>query len=389
VPTRTRATSPVVLFLSASVGEGHTAAAQAVSSALIERMPGATCEVVDSYRYASNVFHRVASNGYIGIVKLLPQLYKFAYDQAERATKISAFKTWLHRYTALNLRQFVTELQPDVVVCSHAFPCGVMAQYKREFADAPPVVGIVTDFVVHPFWIHRNIDRYAVATAAMRQTLVARGVAPNRIVVTGIPIDCRFAHATSKRRARLEIGVAPDVTTLLLMGGGLGIGPLEKALVSIDRLKPHVQTVVVVGKNKSLERRLRDVARTLHHRVKVAGFVENVYQYMRAADILVSKPGGLTSSEALVTELPIIMLKPLPGQEERNTRYLEERGVGIRVDRSRELTAALEKLLASPGALEKMRRSARGLAHPEAAQSVASIIEGLYSRRRAEVGQLY
>jgi processive 1,2-diacylglycerol beta-glucosyltransferase len=378
---RSRAASPTVLFLSASVGEGHTAAAQAVSSALVERMPAAKCEVVDSYRYASNVFHRVASNGYIGIVKLLPQLYKFAYDQAERATKISAFKTWLHRYTALNLRQLVSELQPDVVVCTHAFPCGVMAQYKREFADAPPVVGIVTDFVVHPFWIHRNIDRYAVATAAMRQTLVSRGVPPNRVVVTGIPIDCRFAHATTKRRARQLIGIAPDVTTLLLMGGGLGIGPLENALIAIDRLKAHVQTVVVVGKNKNLEKRLKDVAKGLHHRVKVAGFVENVYDYMRAADVLVSKPGGLTSSEALVTELPIIMLRPLPGQEERNTRYLEERGVGIRVERSRELTEALERLLKSPAALEKMRHSASGLAHPEAAQSVASMIEGLYGRR--------
>ena len=363
---RSQAASPVVLFLSASVGEGHTTAAQAVCSALGERLPGALCEVVDSYRYASTVFHRVASNGYIGMVKVLPQLYKVVYDQAERATKVSAFKSWLHRYTALNLRQYVAELRPDVVVCTHAFPCGVMAEYKREFADAPPVVGIVTDFVVHPFWIHRNIDKYAVATTAMRQTLVSRGVAPNRVVVTGIPIDSRFAQATTKRRARSRIGVAQDMTTLLLMGGGLGIGPLENALVAIDRLRAPVQIVVVVGKNKSLERRLRAAAKNLHHRAKVVGFVENVYDYMRAADILISKPGGLTSSEALVCELPFVMLRPLPGQEERNTRYLEERGVGIRV--------------------ERLRRNARSLAHPDAACSVAAIIDGLYGRHRQATG---
>jgi processive 1,2-diacylglycerol beta-glucosyltransferase len=382
---RARASAPTVLFLSACVGEGHTAAAQAVSTALLERLPDARCEVVDSYRYASNVFHRVASNGYIGIVKLLPQLYKFAYDQAERATKISAFKTWLHRYTALNLRNYVSELRPDVVVCTHAFPCGVMSEYKREFADAPAVVGVVTDFVVHPFWIHRNIDRYSVATAAMRQTLVSRGVMPSRVVVTGIPIDARFATQTSKRRARQVIGVAPEATTLLLMGGGLGIGPLENALVAIDRLDAPVQTVVVVGKNPSLERRLREVAKTMRHRVKVVGFISNVYDYMRAADVLVSKPGGLTSSEALVAELPIIMLRPLPGQEERNTSYLEERGVGIRVERSRELTRALDRLLGSPSLLERMRRNARGLAHPDAAGAVASMIESLHDRRLMQV----
>lgn len=382
-----RTGSPVVLFLSASVGEGHTAADQAVSSALLARRPQAQCEVVDSYRYASNVLHRVASNGYIGMVKLLPQLYKYIYDQAERATKVSAFKKWLHHYTALNLRQLVAELQPDVVVCTHAFPCGVMAEYKREFEDAPPVVGIVTDFVVHPFWIHRNIDRYAVATAAMRQTLVARGVSPQRILVTGIPIDNRFARPMAKHRARQILGIAPEVTTILLMGGGVGIGPLENALLAIDRLHYRLQTVVVVGKNASLERRLREVATKLHHRVKVVGFIPNVYDYMRAADVLVSKPGGLTSSEALVAELPLIMLRPLPGQEERNTRYLQERGVGIRVDRSRELTVALDRLLASPELMERMRRHARGLAHPDAAETVAGVIEDLYERHAVRANE--
>jgi processive 1,2-diacylglycerol beta-glucosyltransferase len=380
---RARGSRPTILFLSACVGEGHTAAAQAVSAALLERVPDARCEVVDSYRYASNVFHRVASNGYIGIVKLLPQLYKFAYDQAERATKISAFKTWLHRYTALNLRHFVSELQPDVVVCTHAFPCGVMAEYKREFSDAPAVVGVVTDFVVHPFWIHRNIDRYSVATAAMRQTLVSRGVSPHRVVVTGIPIDPRFGVETGKRRARQLIGLAPDATTILLMGGGVGIGPLENALIAIDRLSASLQTVVVVGKNPALERRLRDVARDVHHRVKVVGFIPNVYDYMRAADVLVSKPGGLTSSEALASGLPMIMLRPLPGQEERNTCYLEERGVGVRVERSRELTRTLERLLSSPSLLERMRRNAQTLAHPDAASAVAAMIDSLCDRTAA------
>ncbi|MDQ6781026.1 MAG: glycosyltransferase, partial [Candidatus Eremiobacteraeota bacterium] len=253
----------------------------------------------------------------------------------------------------------------------------------REFSDAPPVIGVVTDFVVHPFWIHRNIDRYAVGTMAMRQTLVARGVLPQRVMVTGIPIDSRFARATSKRRARQIIGVGSDKTTILLMGGGLGIGPLESALLAIDRLEDDVQTVVVVGKNPALERRLREVAHNLQHRVRIVGFIQNVYDYMRAADVLVSKPGGLTSSEALATELPIIMLKPLPGQEERNTRYLEDRGVGIRVERSRELTATLAKLLAEPALIDRMRRSTRALAHPEAATTIAGVIESLYERRLA------
>ena len=365
------------MFLSASVGEGHTAAACAVRSAVLERIPDAACEVVDSYQYASQVFHRVASNGYIGMVKMLPQLYKYIYDQAERATKVSAFKAWLHHYTAVNLRQFVTSFAPDVVVCTHAFPCGVMAEYKREYADAPPVVGIVTDFVVHPFWIHKNIDRYAVATVAMRQALMARGVPAERIKVTGIPIDRHFAQLQSKADARRSIGIDPDRTTLLLMGGGLGIGPLEKALVRIDGLHHDLQTLVVVGKNQRLEQRLADAARGMTKPVKVTGFVPNVYEFMRAADVLVSKPGGLTSSEALAAGLPVVMLRPLPGQEERNARYLQESGVGVRVQTSRELPDVLDRLLSDPGRLARMSASAQRLAKPHAADAVTEILERL------------
>jgi processive 1,2-diacylglycerol beta-glucosyltransferase len=359
------------------VGEGHTAAACAVRQAVKERMPDMQCEVVDSYRYASQVFHRVASNGYIGMVKMLPQLYKYIYDQAERATKVSAFKSWLHHYTALNLRQHVTELDPDVIVCTHAFPCGVMAEYKRAFADAPPVVGIVTDFVVHPFWIHRNIDGYAVATPAMRQALIARGVYPECVSVTGIPVDERFGIPQSRADARRAIGVDPNRTTILLMGGGLGIGPLEKALARIDQLERDLQIVVVVGKNLRLEHRLAEAARWMRKPVTVVGFVPNVYEYMRAADILVSKPGGLTSSEALAAELPMVMLRPLPGQEERNARYLQESGVGLRVQTSRDLTETLERLLANPQRLARMRAVAKTLAKPHSAAAVAGMIDRL------------
>jgi len=366
-----------VLFLSASVGEGHTAAAQAVSNALQAGRSEYDCEIVDSYRYASEVFHRVASNGYIGMVKVLPQLYRVIYEQAERATQVSAFKKWLHRYTALNLRQYVAQLMPDAIVCTHAFPCGVMSEYKREFSDAPAVVGVVTDFVVHPFWIHRNIDAYAVATSAMRQTLISRGVRPDRVTITGIPIDERFGLRSDRAALRRALGLAPDRITLLLMGGGVGIGPLEKAIVGIDRLAHDVQTVVVVGKNPALERRLSETARTLTHPVKVAGFVDNVFEYMQAADVLVSKPGGLTSSEALATELPMLMLRPLPGQEERNTRHLEAGGAGIRVQNARELVHALDYLLSNASALTAMRARARMLAKPDAARSVADIIKQL------------
>ncbi|MGA8533787.1 MAG: hypothetical protein WB615_06745, partial [Candidatus Tumulicola sp.] len=174
------------MFLSASVGVGHQSAANAVCSALRAIDPDLESHVVDSYKYAALVVSRVVSDGYLQMVKTIPQMYRYIYNRAERATEVGPFRTWAHQFTAGNLRPLLLRERPDVVVCTHAFPCGAMAEYKRLFDDAPPVVGIVTDFAVHAFWIHQNIDGYAVATEAVRDVMIARGVAPERVVASGI-----------------------------------------------------------------------------------------------------------------------------------------------------------------------------------------------------------
>ena len=146
--------------------------------------PSIETQTVDSYKYAASVFSKVVADGYIGMVKTVPQVYSFIYDRAERATHVPKFRRFVSQYTAANLRRLVDERKPDIVVCTHAFPCGVMAEYKRQFDPDLPVVGIVTDFVVHPFWIYTNIDAYSVATPEMRATLAGRGVLPERILLS-------------------------------------------------------------------------------------------------------------------------------------------------------------------------------------------------------------
>src|SRR5579872_2623075 len=153
------------------------AAAAALRAELEREDRGFESSVVDSYKYAASVVSRVVSIGYLGMVKTIPQMYRFLYNRAERATEVGPFRTWVHQFTAGNIRSLVREYAPDVVVCTHAFPCGVMAEYKKLFADAPPVFGVVTDFAVHAFWIHTNIDGYGVATDETREILAARRAA--------------------------------------------------------------------------------------------------------------------------------------------------------------------------------------------------------------------
>ena len=362
---------------------GHTAAAGAVRTALAQIDPGIETQTVDSYKYAASVFSKVVADGYIGMVKTVPQVYSYIYDRAERATHVPHFQLFVSQNTAANLRKFVEERKPDLVVCTHAFPCGVMSEFKRQFDPTLPVVGIVTDFVVHPFWIYTNIDAYSVATPEMRAALMSRGVLPERILISGIPVDPRFAEPRLPPVAlRAELDLPQDRRIVLIMGGGVGIGPLDKMMRALDRVEVPLAAAVIVGRNKRLERRVIAAAEHTSYPLRVFGFVNNVFDYMHASDVLLSKPGGLTSSEALAARIPMILVKPLPGQEERNTRYLVTRHAAVRARGEQQLGAAVTEVLTSPERRAQLSASIDALRHPDAALRVAERIVELLSRPR-------
>ena len=374
---------PRILFLSAAVGVGHTTAAHAVRDELLARDPSIETLTVDSYRYAASVFAKVVADGYIGMVKTVPQVYGYLYGRVERAKNVPSARRFVNRYTAANLRALVERTRPDLVVCTHAFPCGVMAEYKRQFAPHLPVVGIVTDFVVHPFWIYPNVDAYAVATPQMRDSLVARGVARDRVVLSGIPVDARFGCARLEKDAlRRELGLPRDRHLVLIMGGGVGIGPLDKMMRALGNVDVPLAAAVIVGRNGRLERRVLAAAERTAYPLRVFGFVENVFDYMHASDVLVSKPGGLTSSEALAARLPMVLVRPLPGPEQRNTDYLIERDAAIEVRGEQQLAAVVAEILTSPQRRSELHRRMESLRRPEAAALVADRIANLLETAR-------
>lgn len=325
----------------------------------------------------------MVSDGYIQMVKTIPQMYRYIYDRAERATAVGPFRTWAHQFTAGNLRPLVQRERPDVVVCTHAFPCGAMAEYKRLFADAPPVVGIVTDFAVHGFWIHTNVDGYIVANEAIRDRMVARGIAPASVVAAGIPVRPEFAAPVRDRsRLRERLGLPLDRHVVLLMGGGLGIGPLERMMGALEGVPEPIVAVVIAGRNKRMERRVLAAAESVRYPVRALRFVDNVFEYMHAADVLVTKPGGLTAAEALVAHLPMVLCKPLPGQEERNARILCEAGAAVRSRSVRDLAEAVTGVLAPGTRRERTIGAAKRLARPGAAAEAAALVAGLVRLRK-------
>ena len=350
------------------------AAAGAVRAALLERDPHTNAQIVNSYKYAASIVSSVVSNGYLGMVKTIPQMYRFIYARAERATEVGPFRNWTHQFTASNLRPLIERTKPDVVICTHAFPCGVMSEYKKEYSDSPPVIGVVTDFAIHSFWIHRNIDGYAVATEEMRNALVARGVDPASVIVSGIPVSASFGAKPADRAAlRDALGMPQDRFSVLLMGGGLGIGPLEMMMRALDEIDAPLSATVIVGRNTRLHNRILEAAQRIRYPARVLSFVDNVYDYMHASDVLVTKPGGLTSAEALVAGIPMVLVKPLPGQEERNTRYLVERKAALRAKGQADLSRKLAHFLKNSGERETMLDSIGRLAKSHAADDVAQL----------------
>jgi processive 1,2-diacylglycerol beta-glucosyltransferase len=345
--------------------------------------PHVHTRIEDSYEYAALVVSRVVANGYLRMVKTIPQMYRYIYDRAERATEVGRVRAWAQAFTAENLRPLMVRERPDAVVCTHAFPCGAMAEYKRRYSDAPPVTAIVTDFAVHGFWIHRNIDRYVVATQEMRRALLARGVLPRAVAVTGIPIRPEFARraeAISALRERLDL--PQDRAVALLMGGGLGIAPLERMLRELNDVRTPLAAVVMAGRNARAERRLKETAESVGYPVRALRFVDNVYDYMHAADVLVTKPGGLSSAEALAARVPMVLCKPLPGQEERNARVLVSAGAALPAVKPGELAKTVESVLQLPALRERMQDAAGRLARPDAANAAASLIARLVEDRK-------
>jgi len=364
------------------VGVGHVSAANAVAAALRDGAPYAQTTVVDSYEYAALVVSRLVSNGYLRMVKSIPQLYRYIYTRAERATEIGRFRTWAHQFTATNLRPLMLRQRPDVVVCTHAFPCGAMAEYKSLYADAPPVVAIVTDYAVHGFWIHENVDHYVVATDAMRDALAARGVDRRDVSVSGIPIRPEFgAPAPPRELLRDRLHLPRDRYVALMMGGGLGMAPVERMLGALKAIALPLAAVAIAGRNARIVPRVSAAAESVAYPVRALGFVENVYDYMHAADVLVTKPGGLTAAEALAAGIPMVLCKPLPGQEERNARFLVEGGAAVRSRHLRDLPAIVERLLRDPDKRDQMIASGRALARPNAARDAAGTIVRLAGRR--------
>lgn len=366
-----------VLVLSASIGGGHVACAQALEAAFLER--GAEARHVDLLEHTAMPFRRLYRQAYFDLVRNVPDLVDWLGRRMDRRptealTLQRRLRARVVRMLSYELPRIIDRFAPHALVHTHFLGPEVMAGRVRRRAPLPQAE-VITDFFAHSLWLQPGIARYFVAIEEVKVHLVSAGVDEYRVRVTGIPVDPAFARLPERSEARSRLGLAEDRDVLLLMAGGLEGDDLAAVLDQLRRLRWPLDVEVVTGRSQKLNRVAERYAEPDGPvRVRVHGFVTDVPLRMAAADIVLTKPGGLTSSEALAAGLPLLLVSPYPLHEEANATVLLENGAALRVEPVSTLGFKLRRLLEERHRLEAMRAAARRLGHPDAAHRVADAV---------------
>ncbi len=359
-----------VLILSASAGAGHLRAADAVARALAVEAPDVRVRTLDVLELASRAFRTAYSKWYLTLVDRAPALWGYLYDRLDRPARHPlGLRRVLDHWNTRRLREDVAALDPDAIVCTHFLPADVLAAEKRKRRVRARLGVVVTDADVHRLWMHHGVTRYFVARDDAAALLRSAGFDPATIEVSGIPIDPRFTLPADRAALRRKHGLPEKGAVVLVLGGGFGVGPIQEMARQVEAARTPACVVVVAGRNEALKRSLE---RAAGPRTRVVGFTTEMHEWMAASDLLVTKPGGLTTSEALARGLPMVLVNPIPGQEQHNADALLECGAAVRAHAHGILGFKIDALLSDARRLEQMRAAALRAARPDAARRIAA-----------------
>jgi processive 1,2-diacylglycerol beta-glucosyltransferase len=357
-------------------------AAEAVEGTLRLIVPDAYVESHDILKFTNAVFRRLYGQAYLDLVNRLPHVVGYVYDwldQPSRTRKNAGDRLRL-AVEKLNLKkfeEFLTSQPWDLVINTHVLPAELIATLRRDGTLKVPQLTVCTDFETHRLWVNQPCERYFTATEEGAEYLKHWGVPAADIEVSGIPVVPPFSQPADRAACLAKHELSGDRPVILQLCGGFGVGPVEAIYQRLLELPQGLQLVIVCGRNEELKSALARISVPERHRVKLMGFTREVDELMACADLIVSKPGGLTTSEALARGVPMAIVNPIPGQESRNSDYLLENGAGIKINHPALLPMKLSRLLDDPDHLARMRENARRLGHPQAAFDVVRRSLGL------------
>jgi processive 1,2-diacylglycerol beta-glucosyltransferase len=361
-----------VLIVTASYGSGHNVAAGCLAAAFEREKAQVT--VVDHFREMVHpLFDRSSRAVYHTLLRRAPFLWGLGYSLGDWMASDSVLTLGVTRLGTRRLGALLEHLAPDLVVTVHATPAVAISSLARLGARVPPHTTVVTDFVAHSQWIARHIDRYCVADPEVRHELIARGISAERILVTGVPVRPEFAEPVAPAAAREALGLSMRAPVVLAMAGSQGeLGRLPDVARALAAMRRPLQGVVVAGHEPLLKAMLSRL--TEGTTIRTLGYAEDVRRLMAAADILVTKAGGMTLAEAMAAEAPLLLYGSLPGQERRNERFAARAGIALVARHHLELAPLLERAFDEPELLERLRARMRRLRRPDATRRIVSAV---------------
>ncbi|MBQ9377215.1 MAG: UDP-glucuronosyltransferase [Schwartzia sp.] len=370
----------VFLIVAASIGSGHMKAAEAVADALKIKYPDARVHTVDFTGWCVSWATALMKSCYLFMLRFIPNLYEVMYRFAGGRKGGLSMQSLVSALTSRDIASLVRKYRPSAVICTHPFPAGATSWRKERHPDEFLFATVITDYSVHQMWVYPNADCYFVARESMKSDLIAAGLAEERIFVTGIPVTARFRRREGRQSILESLGLNADEKTILLMGGGLGLGGVEAALDELERVAIPIQLLVVAGKNEKLRERVEERAKTSHHTIRVWGYSQRVREFMAVSDFIITKPGALTISEALSAELPMLLHEPIPGPETENAVYVSREGAALWVNSGEKLGEAIRFCLSSDERLAAMRQRAHELKRPYAARDIVGALSVILDR---------
>lgn len=376
---------PRVLLLHASVGTGHKRAAEALAVAFSRRQPGEV-RVEDVLDHTPRIFRMAYARSYLELTDRAPLVWGYFYTQTNADPNLAEVTNNIRKLVegigTNGLKDVLKAFAPEVIICTHFLPMELLVRYKRQARLTQPIYCVVTDYAAHTFWTYTELDGYFVGDEMTREQLISRGVAASQIIVSGIPIDPSAAIPKDGAEARARHNLPAAGRVLTLFGGGVDNEHIRVIIEGLLRSDVEATLVVVAGRNTSMVENLRDLRSTERLDLRVLGYVDYVDDLLAASDVVITKAGGLIVSEALARGAPLVVIDPIPGQEEWNADYVVSCGAGVQLRMCESVPGAVAGLLRRPAVLDDMRRCATAAAHPRAAIDIAERVIDDYNARR-------
>ena len=369
-----------ILIFYASYGGGHINAAKSINEYLKNNYKNIDVELIDCMKYVNKTIEKMTTKAYNGMAKKAPWAWGRIYSDSQKGP-LAHITSRSNKILAIKLLKLLREKNPDLIISTHPFGSQMCSYLKRKKKISAKIATIMTDFAPHDQWLVGSdfTDYYFVAHDKMKKYLIKKGISKQKVFATGIPLSNRFLQPHDKEKILKELNLKPEKKTILFFGGGeFGLGKTRTVEIfeSFVSYCTDMQIIAIAGKNEKMKTAFEKIVSKYNRKdsLIVFEYTSQVPEFMSVSDLVVTKPGGLTTTESLASNLPMIVINPIPGQEEENAEFLEKNGIAIWIKKDDNVIEILEDLFSHPDKLESMKENTKKLAKLHSTKDICNIL---------------